>query len=112
MEKVREMVEQFEALYCYSLCKAIIMTELEEDNPKFACLVTGYKVEKNSMNQVPYYALDAYERNGGPIAHLVAFSQAKEVLKDYSLFGRKCFYYTLKFINKMKLEILDVTPVF
>ena len=50
MEKVREMVEQFEALYCYSLCKAIIMTELEEENPRYACLVTGYKIEKNNMH--------------------------------------------------------------
>ena len=88
------------------------MSELEEENPKFACLITGYNIEKNNVNQVPYYALKAYERNGGPINHLVGREQAKGVLKDYSLLGRRCFYHSLKFINRMKLEILDIIPVF
>ena len=109
---IRDMVEQFEALYCYSICKSIIMSEVEEENPNFACMVTGFVIERNSMHQVPYYALNAYERNGGPINHLIGVQQAKEVLKDYSLLGRKCFHHSLKFINRMKLEILDKIPVF
>ena len=70
--KITAMVRQFEALYCYQICKSIIMSEIEEDNPEYSCLVTGYQVERSSSHRPPYYGLKAYEQNGGPINKLVA----------------------------------------
>ena len=106
------MVEQFEALYCYSICKSILMSELEEDNPQYACLVTGYTIQRSNLKQVPYYGLRSYENFGGPLKKLISKNQAISVLKNYSLFGRNCFYVSFKFINKMKYEILETEPVF
>ena len=57
LSKIRAMVEQFEALYCYSNCKSILMSEVEEENPLYSCLVTGFSVERNNQLRAPYYGL-------------------------------------------------------
>ena len=64
---IRALAEQFEALYCYAMMKSIIMSEAETENPKYACMVTGFKIERNTFFSTPYYGLEAYERNNGPI---------------------------------------------
>ena len=48
-KKIRDMLEQLEALYCYSICKSVVMSEVEEENPLFACLVKGYYVERINL---------------------------------------------------------------
>ena len=88
------------------------MSEAESENPKYACMITGYKIERNTYYATPYYALEACERNGGPIQHLITKAHAKELLTEYSLLGRKCFNKAMKFINALKLETIDATPIF
>ena len=34
------------------------------------------------------------------------------MVRKYSLIGRTCFASTMKFINEMKLNVLDKTPIF
>ena len=109
---VRALVEQFEALYAYSMMKCVIMSEAEAENLKYACMITGFKIERNTLHATPYNGLAAYERNGGPIQHLVSKPQAIEMLKDFSLFGRRCFNKAFKLINSLKLEAIDSTPIF
>ena len=112
LSKIRSMVEQFEAIYCYANCKSIIMSEVEAENPLFSCLVKGFQVERNSHQRAPYYGLKAHENSGQPINKLVDGQRAAEVLADYSLLGRICFYESFKFINQIKMEVLDQVPVF
>jgi hypothetical protein len=106
-KKVKKMVKEAEALYCYSQVKSVAMAELEQENPKFACMITGYKVERNSAKKVRYYGLAASEKNGGPIPHFLNKKQATEILQNYSLTGRICFYDAMVFVNAKKLEFLD-----
>ena len=75
-------------------------------------MVTGFKIERNTFYQTPYYGLDTYVRNKGKLQHLITKPQAIAVLKDYSLFGRKIFAERMKFINNIKFELIDVTPIF
>ena len=46
---ISDMVEQFEALYCYAISKSILMSEIEEENPQYACLVKGYFIERSNL---------------------------------------------------------------
>jgi hypothetical protein len=62
-------------------------------------MVTGYKVERNRAKQVKYYGLAASEINGGPIQHFLSKKQATEILQNYSLTGRICFYNAMQFVN-------------
>ena len=39
-------------------------------------------------------------------------AQAGEMLKDFSLLGRACFTTAFSFINSLKLETVDRTPIF
>lgn len=71
LSKIRAMVEQFEALYCYSNCKSILMSEVEEENPLYTCLVSGFSVERNNQLRVPYYGLTSFEKHGEPLNKLV-----------------------------------------
>ena len=43
---------------------------------------------------------------------MIEKKQSISVLQDYSLLGRSCFYHSFKYINKMRIEILDEIPVF
>lgn len=98
-KKVKKMVKEAEAIYCYSQVKAVAMAELEQENPKLACMVTGYKVERNRAKQVKYYGLAASDINGGPIQHFFSKKQATEIIQNYSLTGRICFYNAMQFVN-------------
>lgn len=71
-EQIGKLVEQFESLYCFSIFKSIIMSEVEQDQPQYSCIVSGYSVEKAKMHLTPYYGLRAYENEGAPINHLIA----------------------------------------
>jgi hypothetical protein len=42
------------------------MSETEQENPQFSCMITGFKVERQK-DAVPYYALKSYSLNNGPI---------------------------------------------
>ena len=70
-DDIRQLVAQFESLYCYSLSKSIIMSEAEQDEPRMSCLLTGYSVERYETSKTPYYGLKAYEKIGKPIDHLI-----------------------------------------
>ena len=48
------------------------MTEIEEENPMFAQYVTSFRVRRNALLKPRFYALKAYEDNGGPIDHLIS----------------------------------------
>jgi len=106
-KKVKTMIEQAEALYCYSQVKAVAMAELEQENPKFACMITGYKVERNRTKKVPFYGLAASEKNGGPIQHFISKKQSIDILQNFSLAGRICFHEAMSYVNNKKLEFLD-----
>ena len=92
--------------------KSILMSETESENPLFACMLYGYRVERNTFYNTRYHGLDAYEKNGGPIKHLITKKQSSHMMKTYSLIGRSCFSATMKFINEAKLNVLDKTPIF
>ena len=64
---IRALAAQVEALYCYSMMKSVIMSEAETENPKYACMILGFKVERNAFHATPYNGLAAYQGNGGPI---------------------------------------------
>ena len=57
------------------------MSEIEQENPRFAQYVKGFKVKRNSLFHAKYYALQAFEDNGGPIDHLLSKKQAMSLLK-------------------------------
>jgi len=61
MKKVREMIAQVEAVFSYSQVKSATLRELEKENPKFACMITGYKIVRTRSKAVPYYGLAAFE---------------------------------------------------
>ena len=46
-ERVRNVVEQAEAVYVSSMLKSICMSEIEEENPRFTQFVKGFKVKRN-----------------------------------------------------------------
>lgn len=111
-KKIKQLVEQFESIYCYSMLKSIVMSEIEQENPKFACLAIGYKVEKNSINKTPFYGLKSFEKNKGPINHLLNKKDCVEYLNSYSLLGRRCFQEVFEYITTQTLTILNSTPIF
>ena len=39
-------------------------------------MVYGFRVERNTFNDTRYNGLDAFERNGGPLKHLISKKQA------------------------------------
>ena len=104
---IRALVEQFEALYCHAMLKSIVMSETEQEDPRFACMVTGYKIERNAVDQSPYFGLQAYERNKGPIDHLISKQDCQSFLASHSLLGRRCFQQAFEFITAQTLDILD-----
>ena len=85
------LVQQFYALYSFSMLKSIVMSETEQEDPNYASLVTGYAIERDKVNDTPYYGLQAFEENKGPIDHLVNRKDCIEFLNNYSLLGRVCF---------------------
>jgi len=88
------------------------MTEIEEGNIRYTCMVQGYKILRSSQDAAPYYALASYEKNGRPLDFFMKRKQVHELLNDYSLLGRKCFNDALEFINCLKIDLLDKTPIF
>ena len=87
-EHVREVVSQFESLYCYSMAKSIMMSEAEQDDPKVSCMLTGYQVERKKINQTPFFGLKAFEKEGKPIDHLVSKKDCTKYLEKFTLLGR------------------------
>ena len=88
------------------------MSEVEQENKSFACMVTGFKVERNSAKQIPYYGLSAYERNGGPIEHFITKKQAIDFLQNFSMIGRNCFNEEMAFVIEKKIDFLDKIKIF
>jgi len=43
------------------------MKQLEDEDPNLTCLIKGYKIERSSVAQAPYYALQSFELNKAPI---------------------------------------------
>lgn len=64
------------------------------------------------MKRPDYYALKAFEDNGGPIDHLVSKKQAVNLLQGASILAKQHFYLALKLINSVKLDVIDITPLF
>ena len=52
------------------------MTEIEEENPLFTQFVSGFKVRRDDVMKPRYYALKAFNLNGGPLDHLIAKKSA------------------------------------
>ena len=75
------------------------MSETEQEEPAYAAMITGYKVEQNRLHDTPYYGLKAYETHKGPIDHFVGQKDCKEYLNSYSLLGRRCFQQSFEFIT-------------
>lgn len=98
-EHVREVVSQFESLYCYSMAKSIMMSEAEQDDPKVSCMLTGYQVERKKINQTPFFGLKAFEKEGKPIDHLVSKKDCTKYLEKFTLLGRQCFLDAMAFIT-------------
>lgn len=59
-----------------ALVKSICMTEIEEENPLFTQFVSGFKVRRDDVMKPRYYALKAFNLNGGPLDHLIAKKSA------------------------------------
>jgi hypothetical protein len=94
------------------MLKSIVMSETEQEDPKFACLAIAYQVERNNVHKTPFYGLKAYEKNKGPINQLISKKNCQEYLNKYSLLGRRCFQEVFEFITTRTLTILNETPVF
>ena len=75
-------------------------------------MVTGYRVERNKLKQTPYYGLKAFEKNKGPIDHLLKKKDCIEMLQSFSLLGRTCFNEAFRYINEQTLSVLDPCPIF
>lgn len=56
-EKVRQVAMQAEAVYVIALMKSVIMTEIEEENPRYVQFVKGFKIKRNQLMKPPFYAL-------------------------------------------------------
>lgn len=84
-ERVRKVVEQAEAVYITSLLKSIVMSEIEEENPKFTQFIESFRVKRQGIDKPRFYALKAFEDNGGPIDHLVSKKQAINLMKSISI---------------------------
>ena len=110
--KLKQLTVQVEAMFCFSMVKLEIMRHLEDEDPLFTCMVRKFKKSRFSSTQTPYYALAAYELNKGPIKRLMTPLQTIEILNDYSMIGRHCFIETGRVIQRLKLELLDLMPVF
>lgn len=57
---IKQLALQAEAVYVYSMLKCVLMSETEQEAPDYACIATGYKIEKNLINKTPYYGLKSY----------------------------------------------------
>lgn len=75
-------------------------------------MITGFKVEKQKAHETPYFGLQAYELNKGPIDHLINKKDCAAYLKSYSLLGRRCFQQAFEYITAQTLDLLDMQPVF
>lgn len=87
------------------------MTEIEEENPRFVQFIKGFKVKRNELLRPKFYALQAYENNGGPIDHLIGKKQAIQLMKTRSITAKDFFYTCQAEINILKLEIVDSVPL-
>ena len=105
--ELNPLVQQFESLYCYSMMKSIVMSEAEDENPQYACLITGYNVEHSKHHATPFFGLESSQRNKGPINHLINKKDCVEHLGSRSLLGRACFLKAFKFIIARTQDILD-----
>ena len=88
------------------------MVEIEEQNPKYTAMVKAFSVARNEIDRCPYYGLKAFEKNRGPIHHLISKKDAIELHNDYSLIGRTCFNEAIAYVNKLKIDLLDKQPIF
>ena len=70
------------------------MRELENQNPKFTCLINSYKEHRNVVSQAPYYALRAYEINGKPLEQFCPRPEKLSFMTHQSLLGRNAFNET------------------
>jgi len=109
---LHEMVQQTEAIYCYSSLKSMAMSELEQENRKIACIVTGYKLETQGRGKTPFYALAATEKNGGPLKHFISKDQARDLLDNHTSLGKLCFFKAFEYVQKKKLHVLDTHSAF
>lgn len=87
------------------------MSEIEEENPRFVQFIKGFKVKRNELLRPKFYALQAYENNGGPIDHLIGKKQAIQLMKTRSIAAKDFFYTCQAEINILKLEIVESVPL-
>ena len=59
-----------------------------------------------------YYAIQAFENNKGPIDHLISKQDAIDIMKSQALISKLHFYECQKFINSIKIKVLDNTQLF
>ena len=81
------MAKQAESVYVISLLKSICMSEIEEENPRYTQFVEGFKIRRNELFRPRFFALKAFDTNGGPIDHLVSKKHALDLMKTVSLVG-------------------------
>lgn len=105
-------MEQAEAVFVSSMLKSIVMSEIEEENPRFIQYITSFKVKRNELYKPQFYALRAFEDNGKPLDYLVGKKQAVNILKDVSLAAKSHFYECQRFINMQRFEIIETTALF
>ena len=67
------------------------MCELEDENPRLMQYIKGFKVRHSSSNLTRFYALQAFEDNGGPIDYLIGKKQATALIKTISTVAKQNF---------------------
>ena len=67
------------------------MCELEDENPRLMQYIKGFKVKHSSSNLTRFYALQAFEDNGGPIDYLIGKKQATSLINTISTVAKQNF---------------------
>lgn len=62
--------------------------------------------------KVPYYALKAYEDNQGKLEKMLNRKEAKLILENYSILGKKAYIDVIQYLVKLNLEMIVATPLF
>lgn len=102
---VNNLCLQVETLYIFSILKSLLFSQFFDSN--IQKIVSRYSISEIPKKETPFYALQSYELNNGPVEKMLSKEDAKTILTQYSLLGRQCYIdviYELKRLNKMIMD--------
>jgi hypothetical protein len=121
--RVELVTLQVEALFVFSILKSIVYSQIGD--PYISRIVAQYKIEELAVTnqdikdevadykpKVPYYALKAYEEKQGKLEKMLNRNEAKLILEQYSLLGKKAYIDVIQYLIRLNQDMIVATPLF